>query len=93
MKIDNGIYHICTARGMTYKELAQRTKLSATFISMIGSGDVKPSLKSLDKIAKALNVPVPVLFWFSLDEKDEGNPALIKIFKDTVDELIRKMYL
>ncbi|MDD5013566.1 MAG: helix-turn-helix transcriptional regulator [Atribacterota bacterium] len=93
MKIDKGIYHICAARDMTYKELAQKTGLTATFLSMIGSGDVKPTLKTIDKIAKALHVPVPLLFWFSMDEKDEGNPALIKIFKQTVDELISKMYL
>lgn len=49
-------------RGYTLQELARRTSLSLSYLSEIERGSKKPSLKTMEKIASALNVPKTQLF-------------------------------
>lgn len=44
-------------RGYTLQELARRANLSLSYLSEIERGSKKPSLKTLEKLAAALNVP------------------------------------
>lgn len=44
--------------GLTQEMLADKTRLSLTFIGLIETGKRKPSLKSLSKISSALHVKV-----------------------------------
>jgi len=47
------------ARGLTQDELAKKAKLSKPYISQIENGVRKnPSLPTLERLAKALGVPV-----------------------------------
>lgn len=63
-------------RGYTLQELSRRARLSLSYLSEIERGSKKPSLKTLEKIAKALNVAktqlleeVPANHGFSPGEK------------------------
>jgi transcriptional regulator with XRE-family HTH domain len=47
---------------MTARDLAQRSGVSAAMISRIESGQVSPSLSTLEQLAAALGVPVVSLF-------------------------------
>ena len=49
-------------RGLTQEELAARAKLNNSFLSQLERGLKAPSLKTLDAIAKALEVPISQLF-------------------------------
>lgn len=44
-------------RGYTLQDLAKRAKLSLSYLSEIERGSKRPSLKTIDKLATALNVP------------------------------------
>lgn len=49
-------------RGITQEQLAVASDLGTKMIHKVENQKVNPSLENLDKIAKALNVPVHVLF-------------------------------
>jgi XRE family transcriptional regulator of biofilm formation len=49
-------------KGLTQVELAKRAKVTQTYIAKLESGDKKnPSLEILQRLAKALGVPVTEL--------------------------------
>ncbi len=49
-------------RGITARELSQNAGISAAMISRIESGQVSPSISTLQQISNALNVPLVNLF-------------------------------
>ncbi len=62
MKLGKGIRERRSAKGMTLKELAELTELSVSYLSQLERDSISPSLKSLAKIAQALNVPIVSFF-------------------------------
>jgi transcriptional regulator with XRE-family HTH domain len=50
--------------GLTQEQLAEATDVSVDFISLIERGINAPSFDSIEKLAKALGVPIQVLFDF-----------------------------
>jgi transcriptional regulator with XRE-family HTH domain len=56
------------AKGYTLQELAVRAKVSLSYLSEIERGSKRPSLKTIDKLAQALDVPRSVMVE---DEKQE----------------------
>lgn len=55
--------------GLSLRELAERTDLTASFLSQIERDLADPSIKSLRRIAEALGVPV---FYFLAEEEDHS---------------------
>src|SRR5262245_7444012 len=49
-------------RGLTQEELAERADLHRTYISDVERGARNLSLESIDKLAKALGISLPILF-------------------------------
>lgn len=49
-------------RGWSQRELAERVGVTRPFISMIEAGKANPTQDKIERIARALNVPVSVLF-------------------------------
>jgi transcriptional regulator with XRE-family HTH domain len=58
--------------GLSLRDLAERVDLTASFLSQIERDIASPSIESLRKISRALNVPV---FYF-LFEKDGPSPVV-----------------
>ena len=58
------IKHIRESKGLTQEKLAEKTGLSLDFIGKIEVNINEPGLKSLIKIANALNVHIKDLFDF-----------------------------
>lgn len=50
--------------GLTQEQLAEATGISVDFISLVERGINAPSFDNLEKLAKALGVPIRVLFDF-----------------------------
>lgn len=57
-----------TKLGLTVHELAAQANISAGMLSKIENGNVEPSIRCLEELAAALNVPITELF-AQLDEK------------------------
>ena len=56
----------------TQKEFAKSANITQSYLCLIEKGHKKPSLDVLERIAEAMNIPLPVLFWFSIEKKDVG---------------------
>ena len=56
------IKDICAQKGITQKNLFEMIEVSTTSLSRIITGEQKPSLDTLEKVAVALNVPISALF-------------------------------
>jgi transcriptional regulator with XRE-family HTH domain len=69
------ILRILDERGMTKKELHEMSGVSNSFLSDLTTGNGNPSLKVMEAIATALDVPLPLL----LESTD--------LDKETLDEL------
>jgi transcriptional regulator with XRE-family HTH domain len=70
MNIAHALKVCRTAKKLTLGELAGRTKLSQSYLSMIESGNREPTLTTVTKIADALGVPTPIILFLAA-EKDE----------------------
>lgn len=58
---------ILKARGWKQKDLAERAKMSNSFVSNIANGEANPSLRVMESIANALEVPLIDLLNPNLD--------------------------
>jgi transcriptional regulator with XRE-family HTH domain len=66
-KLGNRIRELRKKRKMTQALLAEKTDLSDNFIGLLERGQTTPSLETLDKISKALKVPIRELFEFETE--------------------------
>ena len=70
MKYGKAIKIIRSAKGITQKKLAEISNLDKSYISRIESEERAPTLESLEKISKALNVPLHCIILLSSNKKD-----------------------
>ena len=50
------------ARGMSIRQLSQRSRVAASYIELIEIGEANPTVKIMCRLANALNVQVQELF-------------------------------
>jgi transcriptional regulator with XRE-family HTH domain len=68
---------ICSRRkelGLSLRQLASKTDLSASFLSLVENGESSPSLASLHRIARALDLPIFELY----NRSATGSPIIRK---------------
>lgn len=70
MEIGHALKVCRSARNISLDELAERVSLSQSYLSMIESGKRLPTLPSIEKIAKGLEIPLPIVLFLAA-EKDE----------------------
>lgn len=68
MEIGHALNICRSAKKLSLSELAERAGLSQSYLSMIEAGKRKPTLASLEKVAKALGVPTPILMFLAADK-------------------------
>lgn len=76
-------------RNLTQEGVAEKTGLSVTFVGLIERGVNIPSVKTCNKIARALGVSLDELFYFQQrDIKSDMIKSIVyKIRKGSVDEI------
>ena len=70
MDLGTAIKNIRKTRGQTQIEFASSCGITQTYLSQIESNSKQPLLSTLEDISNRLNVPLPILFFLSLDEND-----------------------
>ncbi|MBV8125970.1 MAG: helix-turn-helix transcriptional regulator [Paucibacter sp.] len=68
MEIGHALKICRSAKKLSLDELAERAGLSQSYLSMIESGKREPTLSSIDKVAKALGVPTPIILFLASDK-------------------------
>lgn len=71
-------------RGITQEQLEEKTGINAKYISAVECGQKNVTIKTLDKIAKGLDVELYELFLFSYELQSE------KAVKKALDSLMKE---
>lgn len=88
-KIGERISEIRKSKKFTQEELAWKTGLSRNFIALIEKGKKKPSIETLRKIAKVLEVEISAFFKeieYPTPEEDVIIKKINSILKDSSEE-------
>ena len=64
-------------RGLSQEQLALRANINVSFLGQIERGGKKPTIDTIDKLLKALDVPYRKFFDFDPSDKDDGGTELI----------------
>ncbi|HRA18570.1 MAG TPA: helix-turn-helix transcriptional regulator [Flavobacteriales bacterium] len=70
MNLGEAIKDLRQRRGMKQRDLAIKTELTAPYLSQVEHGQKTPSLDAVDTIARALEVPSPVLWFMAMERGD-----------------------
>jgi len=92
MNIGSVIKLIRTERlNLTQEDFAKKVGMSAVYVSRIESGNYNPSINMIEKISKAIDVPVPIIMFMPLEENDinKSKRAHFKIIMPSISELIK----
>ena len=74
-------------KGLTQGNLCEMVGITQSYLSQVENGNKEPSIYVVKKIANALEIPMAMLFWFALTEKDvdDSKVQLFKSLKPSVD--------
>ena len=78
-------------RGMTLEELSAKTGITAAHLSLIERDKRDPSIQTLNKIAKALEVDTEV-FWWNTVETPSGKNAEYDLVRCDERKIYRGVY-
>lgn len=70
MNIGKAIKILLEKKGITQKELAARTQLTQTTISLLINGETQPRKETLELVAKSLDVTPEILYLLSINKDD-----------------------
>src|ERR1700722_7471606 len=70
MKLGTAIKAMRIKTGLKQLELAQRCDITQTYLSQIENNLKEPNISTLKHIATNLNIPLPILFFLSIEEND-----------------------
>lgn len=85
LAIGNAIRVIRTQKGVSQKDLAAQAAITPSFLSLVESDKRSASIKVIERIAAALEVPAEVLIWEAvelpptLSEKDRRMCEIAKV--------------
>lgn len=81
-------------KGFKQIEVANRTKLSQTYLSQIEGGSKIPSVEVIEKLAKEYNIPFAIMMWYGITDKDVKKSKLdiYHKLKPTIDNLIKDIF-
>lgn len=94
MDISKALKEVRKSTLLSQKEFSVRSKLSQTYISLIENGKKVPSLEVVGQYEEICKVPLAIIMWKSITEKDVQKNKL-KVFKElkpVVDNLMNQIF-
>ena len=93
MNIGKAIKLCRKQKNWTLAELADKSNLSTSYISLLEQGKRDPNLSKLEKIAKSLKIPLSVLLFLGTDKKEieSISPELAEKLSLTTLKLIEEL--
>jgi len=90
MNLGKAIKSVRSQLGLTQQELALRSNISVSYLSLLEQNKRDPSFSTIEAIAAALNIPLSILIFLSADrsELDILDESLVQKLSHTVFELI-----
>ena len=80
---------------VTQSELARACAITPSYLSMIEKNKKEPNLATLKRLSDKVQIPLPVLFFKSLDKQDipESKRDTYNIISPSLDDLVNKIFL
>ncbi len=94
MKTHEVIKVLIKNKGISQKDLCKQVKISQTAMSFILNGRTEPKKETLEKISEALEVPVPIIKYLTLEEKDipDNKKEIFKILNPSMESFIKEIF-
>lgn len=80
-------------KGLKQGQLATILEITQTYLSQIENNKKVPNIPLLEKIAKELSVPLPLLFFLSADENDfpEEKRPMFRFLEPSIKKFIGEL--
>ena len=94
MDLGTTIKNFRQQKGIKQNVLAEKCDITQTYLSQIENNVKEPNLSTLKTICKFLGIPLPVLFFLSLDEKDikPEKRAAFKHLEPSIKSMISEFF-
>lgn len=70
MDLGATIKNIRKQKGFTQVDFANKCGITQTYLSQIENNQKEPNLSTLKSISNNLTIPLPIVFFLAMDEKD-----------------------
>ena len=94
MQIGRAIKELRQERGLKQNEFAERCGLSQSYLSHIEKGTKEPTLNMLKQISSALDIPMPILVFMSMESEDvsESKRQAFELLEPSIKGLISDVF-
>ncbi len=95
MNIGGAIESVRKQKKIKQNELAEKAFITQSYLSLLENNKKDPNVSTLKNIADALNTPLPVLLFLSLDENDipETKVGIYKQVEPLLKNLIENLFI
>ncbi|WP_027380792.1 helix-turn-helix domain-containing protein [Chryseobacterium daeguense] len=94
MTIGQVIKILLKKKNITQLQLAEKIGKSTTAISQIVKGQYSPTSETLEKISKVVDVPVPVMHFLTISEKDipDDKKQLYNLLAPSMNKFLNEIF-
>ena len=94
MDLGTTIKNIRKQKGLTQGEFASNCEITQSYLSLIESNQKEPNMSVVKVIAEKLDVPLPILFFLSMNEEDvpESKRSAFQIINPSVKSLVYEFF-
>ncbi len=94
MDLGNAIKFQRKKLGISQGELAKSCEITQVYLSMIERNKKEPNLSTLKRLSEVLAIPLPVLFFKSLDESDipEAKLEAYNLVSESLNNLVNSLF-
>ncbi|MCY1662806.1 helix-turn-helix domain-containing protein [Chryseobacterium sp. SL1] len=94
MTIGQVIKLLLKKKNITQIDLAEQIGKSTTAVSQIITGQYSPTSDTLDKISKALDVPVPIIHFLTISDDDipEDKKQLYNLLAPSMNKFLNEIF-
>lgn len=95
MNLGDTIKEIRKKKNISQKDLAIGCDITQTYLSLIENNKKEPNITLLRAIACFLNIPLPILFFLSLNNEDipEEKQSSYKLLAPSINSLIETFFV
>ena len=93
MNLGQAIRKLRKKKDISQVEFSAMTGISQSYLSLVEKGHRKPSTDMIEKVASALKIPLPLVIWFAVEEKDiaEDKKEYFKMMKPLIDKILEDL--
>ena len=95
MNLGDTLSKIRKKKGIAQVDLAKETGITQAYLSGIENNKREPNLSILKKLSETLEVPLPIMFFLALDEKDipERKLEAYKMIAPSIKSYISQLFI